>query len=69
MKEHRRWAWESPDCNSCGDRPHSHQPKMVLTEHLIGTILQQCQIIVSIERKWIQPKAWKEVLSVGGKRK
>ncbi|VDM80954.1 unnamed protein product [Strongylus vulgaris] len=26
-KEHRRWTWESPNgTDSCGDRPHSHQP-------------------------------------------
>ncbi|VDM69001.1 unnamed protein product [Strongylus vulgaris] len=27
--------------NSCGDQQHSHQPKMVLTGRLSGTILQQ----------------------------
>ncbi|VDM83733.1 unnamed protein product [Strongylus vulgaris] len=27
--------------DSCGYRPHSHQPKVMLTRRLIGNILQQ----------------------------
>ncbi|VDM85963.1 unnamed protein product, partial [Strongylus vulgaris] len=47
--------------DSCGDRPHAHQPKEVLTGRLSGTILQQWfRSPHPSSKSAIQPKARKE---------
>ncbi|VDM78888.1 unnamed protein product [Strongylus vulgaris] len=56
---------------SCGDRPHSHQPKVVLTGRFSGTILQRpgldhsllrAKVRRKLERKRWESHGYEEIL-------